>query len=94
MFLFMNTTPDGEMFGSGDPEAHLDITMYIENADLSEKHAEIKFLDANGKCPTEPEEQSNGQYLLRDKNSASGTWVRVPHILAEKNHQIFLPNLH
>jgi len=53
MFLFMNTTPDGEMFGSGDPEVNQDITMYIESADLSEKHAEIKFLDKSGKCPVE-----------------------------------------
>ena len=29
-FLFMNTTPDGEVFGSGDPEKNQDITMYIE----------------------------------------------------------------
>jgi hypothetical protein len=29
-FLFINVTPDGEVFGSGDPEQNQDITMYIE----------------------------------------------------------------
>ena len=42
-FLYINTTPDGEVFGSGDPEENQDITMYIESADLSERHADIKF---------------------------------------------------
>jgi hypothetical protein len=41
--LFINTTPDGEIFGSGDPEINQDITMYIESAELSERHADIKF---------------------------------------------------
>ena len=40
MFLYMNTTPDGESFGSGDPDR---LTMYIEGGDLDEEHAEIKF---------------------------------------------------
>lgn len=51
------------MFGSGDPE-RIDLTMYIESADLSEKHMEIKFVD-------------NCKYLLRDCGSENGTWVRV-----------------
>ena len=38
--------------------------MYIESADLSEKHAEIKFVD-------------NCKYVLRDCGSHSGTWVRI-----------------
>ena len=42
-FLYINTTPDGEVFGSGDPEINQDITMYIESSDLSERHSEIKF---------------------------------------------------
>ena len=42
-FLFINTTPDGEVFGSGNPEENEDITMYIEAAELSERHADIKF---------------------------------------------------
>lgn len=64
-FLYINTTPDGELFGSGDPD-ELDLTMYIESANLSEKHAEIKFVD-------------NCKYLLRDCNSETGTWIRVGH---------------
>ncbi len=62
-FLFINTTPDGELFGSGDPDK-IDLTMYIESADLAERHAEIKFVD-------------NCKYLLRDCGSDNGTWVRV-----------------
>jgi hypothetical protein len=64
-FIFINTTPDGELFGSGDPE-QLDLTMYIESANLSEKHAEIKFVE-------------NCKYLLRDCDSETGTWVRIGH---------------
>lgn len=64
-FIFINTTPDGELFGSGNPE-ELDLTMYIESAHLSDKHAEIKFAD-------------NSKYLLHDCNSDTGTWVRVGH---------------
>ena len=63
-FLFINTTPDGELFGSGDPET-IDLTMYIESAELSEKHAEIKY------------DESTSRYILRDCGSANGTWVRV-----------------
>lgn len=64
-FLYINTTPDGELFGSGDPD-ELDLTMYIESANLSERHAEIKFIE-------------NCKYLLRDCNSETGTWIRVGH---------------
>jgi len=64
-FIYINTTPDGEVFGSGDPEK-LDLTMYIESAELSERHAEIKFVD-------------NSKYLLHDCNSDTGTWVRIGH---------------
>ena len=62
-FLYINTTPDGELFGSGDPDK-IDLSMYIESAELSEKHVEIKFVD-------------NSKYLLRDCGSENGTWVRV-----------------
>lgn len=40
--------------------------MYIESANVSEKHAEIKFVD-------------NCKYLLHDCNSETGTWVRIGH---------------
>lgn len=64
--MYINTTPDGELFGSGDPEK-IDLTMYIESADLSEKHAEIKFID-------------NFKYILRDCGSKSGTWTKTTEI--------------
>lgn len=62
-FLFINTTPDGELFGSGDPDK-IDLTMYIESANLAEKHAEIKFVE-------------NSRYVLKDCGSETGTWVRL-----------------
>ena len=62
-FLYINTTPDGELFGSGDPE-ELDLTMYIESNELSDRHCEIKFMD-------------NNRYMLKDCNSETGTWTRI-----------------
>ena len=62
-FLYINTTPDGELFGSGDPD-ELDLTMYIESANLSDRHAEIKFVD-------------NCRYILQDCGSETGTWIRI-----------------
>ena len=38
--------------------------MYIESNNLSEKHAEIKFVD-------------NSKYMLKDCNSETGTWTRI-----------------
>ena len=38
--------------------------MYIESANLSERHAEIKFTD-------------NCRYQLHDCNSETGTWIRI-----------------
>ena len=57
-FIYINLTEEGESFGS-DPEAEL--TMYIENSNLSPKHAEIKY--------------ENKKYHLRDLNSERGTWI-------------------
>jgi len=62
-FIYVNRTPQGELFGSD--KSSKDITMYIENAQLSPKHAEIKFND------------QTYQYFLRDFASADGTWVRI-----------------
>ena len=42
------------------------ITTYIESASLSEKHAEIKFVE-------------NCKYILKDCNSETGTWIRIGH---------------
>ena len=72
-FLYINTTPDGELFGAGDPDA-LDLTMYIESANLSDKHAEIKFSDKH-------------RYLLKDCNSETGTWTRIGHPGDNKENQ-------
>jgi hypothetical protein len=38
--------------------------MYIESADLADKHAEIKFTD-------------NCKYILKDCGTENGTWVRI-----------------
>merc|ERR550514_2479675 len=66
-FMYVNRTPQGELFGSD--KSSKDITMYIENANLAPKHAEIKFND------------QTYQYFLRDINSAEspvpGTWIRT-----------------
>ena len=40
--------------------------MYIESANLSDRHAEIKFVE-------------NSKYFLQDCNSENGTWVRIGH---------------
>mmetsp|Transcript_59309 Transcript_59309/g.109627 ORF Transcript_59309/g.109627 Transcript_59309/m.109627 type:complete len:648 (-) Transcript_59309:36-1979(-) len=62
-FIYINRTPQGELFGSDRGSS--DITMYIENANLSPVHAEIKFND------------QTYQYFLRDLGSVDGTWIRV-----------------
>jgi len=62
-FIYVNRTPQGELFGSD--KGSKDITMYIENANLSPKHTEIKFND------------QTYQYFLRDFDSADGTWVQI-----------------
>jgi len=40
--------------------------MYIESANLSDKHAEIKFTD-------------NCRYMIHDCNSETGSWIRIGH---------------
>merc|ERR1719189_2142303 len=62
-FIYVNRTPQGELFGSD--KSSKEITMYIENANLSPKHAEIKFND------------QTYQYFLQDFASEDGTWVRI-----------------
>eukprot|EP00421_Protoceratium_reticulatum_P046957 CAMPEP_0168442644 /NCGR_PEP_ID=MMETSP0228-20121227/44118_1 /TAXON_ID=133427 /ORGANISM="Protoceratium reticulatum, Strain CCCM 535 (=CCMP 1889)" /LENGTH=588 /DNA_ID=CAMNT_0008457019 /DNA_START=56 /DNA_END=1819 /DNA_ORIENTATION=- len=62
-FIYVNRTPQGELFGSD--KGSTDVTMYIENASLSPKHAEIKF------------NAQTYQYFLRDAASSDGTWVRA-----------------
>jgi len=62
-FIYVNRTPQGELFGSD--KGSKDVTMYVENANLSPKHAEIKF------------NSQTYQYFLRDSGSADGTWARI-----------------
>jgi hypothetical protein len=38
--------------------------MYIESANLSDRHSEIKFVN-------------NSKYMLKDCGSETGTWVRI-----------------
>eukprot|EP01066_Platyproteum_vivax_P010779 Platyproteum_vivax@DN4861_c0_g1_i1.p1 len=59
-FIYINRT--GEIFGC-DRE-NREITMYIEKAGLSPKHAEIKYVE------------SNQRYYLRDTFSTTGTYVK------------------
>merc|ERR1740123_380966 len=54
-FIYVNRTPQGELFGSD--KGSKDVTMYIENAGLSPKHAEIRF------------NSQTYQYFLRDAGS-------------------------
>ena len=86
-FLFLNMTADGEVFGSGDPEQHDDITMYIEQAELSERHARIHYCDKQGNLMEEDEngdiDEYTGNFLLQDCGSHSGTWIRVTPISSE-----------
>jgi len=62
-FIYVNRTPQGELFGSD--KGSKEVTMYIENASLSPKHAEIKF------------NSQTYQYFLCDAGSAEGTWLRI-----------------
>lgn len=59
-FIYINLTSDGEVFGS-DPNA--DLTLYVENAGLSPKHADIKY-DYNEK-----------KYYLKDLDSETGWFL-------------------
>jgi hypothetical protein len=82
-FLYINTTPDGEVFGSGDPEVNQDITMYVESADLAPRHAMIKYTDANGRAFEDEAPLTNGLYSLCDCGSESGTWIKLRQAYAE-----------
>lgn len=66
-------TADGEVFGSGDPEKHEDITMYIEQADLSLRHARIHYCDKQGNLMEEDQngeiDELSGRFLLQDCSS-------------------------
>lgn len=59
-FVFLNLTPEGEVIGSDSEDKS--ITLFIENANLDKKHAQI--------IPKQ------GKYFLRDLNSSTGTWIQ------------------
>lgn len=63
-FLFINTTPDGEIFGSGDAKTY-GLTLQIEGAGLDTKHAQLKFDGFKG-------------FHVVDYGSQSGTWMNIP----------------
>mmetsp|Transcript_2124 Transcript_2124/g.5259 ORF Transcript_2124/g.5259 Transcript_2124/m.5259 type:complete len:580 (-) Transcript_2124:2222-3961(-) len=63
-FLYINTSPEGESFGS-DLAADAGLTTYIEQAGLSLRHAEIKF------------HVETSTYILKDCGSSTGTWVKL-----------------
>ncbi|CAG9330956.1 unnamed protein product [Blepharisma stoltei] len=67
-FFYVNTSSRGEIIGSGKPEQH-DVTTYIENANLSLRHAKIQFL------------KESSLYLLSDLHSDTGTWIKVRETL-------------
>ena len=72
--------------------------MYIEAAELSERHADIKF-----QCPLQIQSQNSleyetefarkGQYVLKDCNSQSGTWTKIPNSFASEQNSMLI-NLH
>ena len=41
-FIYISTAPRGEILGGSDPEGN-SLTMFVENAELSPRHLEIKF---------------------------------------------------
>ena len=55
-FIFINLTPEGELIGSSEEKA----TLFIENANLKEKHTQIIH--------------SNGSYFVKDLSGTTGTW--------------------
>jgi hypothetical protein len=82
----MNKTPDGEVFGSGDPEVNQDITMYVEQADLSKRHAMINYTDTNGRTFDDEDSANQGQYFLSDCGSDTGTWIKLCQTFAENQN--------
>ena len=74
------------MFGSGDPEVNDDITMYIESADLSARHAQIKYTDELGRTYDDADNDMQGVYTLSDCNSETGTWIKLRHIYADNQN--------
>lgn len=70
--------------------------MYIESADLCERHADIKYQDIDGNLfenGLDTDDSTSGNYILKDCNSKSGTWVRLKPAFGEYHYPL-LVNLH
>ena len=73
--------------------------MYIESAELSERHAQIRYVDRSGgvfepsdsDCLIDP--KNEGRYALSDCNSETGTWIRLRYVYT-KNEYDKLIDLH
>eukprot|EP00744_Colponema_vietnamica_P014718 GILI01020606.1.p1 GENE.GILI01020606.1~~GILI01020606.1.p1 ORF type:complete len:534 (-),score=101.62 GILI01020606.1:110-1711(-) len=61
-FFYINKSEEGEAMGS-DPDPNADLTLYVENSELSRRHAQIKFIE--------------NEYILKDIGSETGTFVKV-----------------
>ena len=59
-FVYINLTPEGEVIG-GDPKDE-SLTLYIENSNLDDRHAQVFF--------------KNGVYYAKDLGSSTGTWLK------------------
>lgn len=66
--LYVNTSREGEKFGSGDPDLY-DITTRIEDAGLDDEHLLILY--------------HQKIYKMCDLGSESGTWVNTDHTFEE-----------
>jgi len=63
-FIFLSQLPEGEIIGSSEEKA----TLFIENANLKEKHTQIIH--------------NNGAYYAKDLSGTTGTWIK-PSIFEE-----------
>lgn len=63
-FLYITTHKDGEILGSGDAKLY-GLTLQIEGAGLSPKHAQLKF-------------DGFKNFDVLDFGSESGTWMNIP----------------
>jgi len=63
-FLYITTHKDGEVLGSGDAKAY-NLTLQIEGAGLSPKHAQLKF-------------DGFKNFDVLDFGSENGTWMNIP----------------
>ncbi len=63
-FLYITTHVEGEIFGSGNAKTY-GLTLQIEGAGLSSKHAQLKF-------------DGFKNFDVIDFGSENGTWMNIP----------------